>query len=188
MDDLLYRIQFLGDQQAFKAFYQQHVFRLYQFAFAFLRQRQAAEEIVNDVFVKIWQQRARLDKIANLRVYLYVAVKHAALNHLRARPFAEESLDSLHVQHFRLAPQAEHLLLTHELQKAIASAIAQLPPKCQMIFKLVKEDGLSYKEVAGILDISAKTVDAQLAIAIRKLSVLLTPFLQTSRRKQEVRP
>ncbi|TWF39840.1 RNA polymerase sigma-70 factor (ECF subfamily) [Chitinophaga polysaccharea] len=177
MEELLYRIQFHDDQLAFKALYQQQVFRLYQFAFAFVKQRQPAEEIVNDVFVKLWQKRHQLDKIGQIRVYLYVAVKNAALNQLR-RPaiFTETDLDSLHVQHFRLEPDTEQLLLTHELQQAIASAVEQLPPKCKMIFKLVKQDELSYKEVAGILGISPKTVDAQLAIAMKKLAARLQCF------------
>lgn len=177
MEELLYRIQFHDDQLAFKALYQQQVFRLYQFAFAFVKQRQPAEEIVNDVFVKLWEKRHQLDKIGQIRVYLYVAVKNAALNQLRRSSiFTETDLDSLHVQHFRLEPDTEQLLLTHELQQAIASAVEQLPPKCKMIFKLVKQDELSYKDVAGILGISPKTVDAQLAIAMKKLAARLQCF------------
>ncbi|WP_349314144.1 RNA polymerase sigma-70 factor [Chitinophaga sp. MM2321] len=179
MEKLLYRIQFLDDQLAFKAFYQQQVFRLYQFAFTFLKHRQQAEEIVNDVFVKLWQKRHMLDKVANIKVYLYVAVKNAALNQLRtATVFCETDLDNLHVQHFQLSPNTADLLLTHELESAIAKAVQQLPPKCKLIFKLVKQDGLSYKEVANILGISPKTVDAQLTIALKKLAQLLEPFLQ----------
>lgn len=177
MEELLYRIQFHDDQLAFKALYQRLVFRLYQFAFAFVKQRQPAEEIVNDVFVKLWEKRHQLDKIGQIRVYLYVAVKNAALNQLRRSTiFTETDLDSLHVQHFRLEPDTEQLLLTHELQQAIAWAVEQLPSKCKMIFKLVKQDELSYKEVAGILGISPKTVDAQLAIAMKKLAARLQCF------------
>ncbi|HEY9261937.1 RNA polymerase sigma-70 factor [Chitinophaga sp.] len=177
MEELLYRIQFHDDQLAFKALYQQQVFRLYQFAFAFLKQRQQAEEIVNDVFVKLWEKRRQLDKISEIKVYLYVAVKNAALNHLRkATIFTETDLDALHVQHFRLEADTAQLLLTHEVQQAIAAAIQQLPPKCKLIFKLVKQDELSYKEVAGILGISPKTVDAQLTIAMKKLAMQLQAF------------
>lgn len=177
MDELLFRIQFHDDQQAFKALYQQQVFRLYQFAFAFLKQRQLAEEIVNDVFLKLWEKRHQLNQISELKVYLYVAVKNASLNQLRkATIFTETDLDSLHVTHFRLEPDTAQRLLAHELQQAIAAAIQQLPPKCKLIFKLVKQDELSYKEVAGILGISVKTVDAQLTIAMKKLATHLQPF------------
>ncbi|WP_343744953.1 RNA polymerase sigma-70 factor [Chitinophaga sp.] len=179
MKELLYRIQFHDDQLAFKAFYQQQMFPLYQFALAFLKQHQQAEEAVNDVFVKLWQRRHTLQEIDNIKVYLYVAVKHTALNQLRAATtFEEADLDNVQVPQVRFCSGAEQLLLTHELQDAIAAAIRQLPPKCRMIFKLIKEDGLSYKEVAGILNISPKTVDAQLMIAMKKLSASLQPFLQ----------
>ncbi|MBO9728733.1 MAG: RNA polymerase sigma-70 factor [Chitinophaga sp.] len=188
MEALLYRIQFHDDQQAFKALYQQQVFPLYQFAFAFLKQRQPAEEIVNDVFVKLWEKRQQLDKIHEIKVYLYVAVKNAALNYLRkATIFTETDLDSLHVQHFRLEADTAQLLLTHELQQAIAAAIQQLPPKCKLIFKLVKQDELSYKEVAGILGISPKTVDAQLTIAMKKLAAHLQPFAGAESIKQKAK-
>ncbi|MET6998058.1 RNA polymerase sigma-70 factor [Chitinophaga defluvii] len=185
MEELLYRIQFKDDQLAFKAFYQQQVFRLFQFAYTFIKNRQMAEEVVNDVFVKLWEKRKVLDKISNMKVYLYVAVKHTALNHLRTViPFQELDLDNVHVQHFQLSLNAEQLLLTNELQQAIAAAIQQLPPKCKLIFKLVKEDGLSYSEVADILGIATKTVDAQLVIALKKLSHLLQPFLQRTSSKK----
>ncbi|MBC9929904.1 RNA polymerase sigma-70 factor [Chitinophaga qingshengii] len=179
MKELLYRIQFHDDQQAFKAFYQQQMYPLYQFALAFLKQHQPAEEAVNDVFVKLWQRRHTLHEIDNIKVYLYVAVKHTALNQLRAvTPFMEMDLDNIQGPPVRPGAGAEQLLLTHELQDAIAAAIRQLPPKCRMIFKLIREDGLSYKEVAGILNISPKTVDAQLTIAMKKMSASLQPFLQ----------
>jgi RNA polymerase sigma-70 factor (family 1) len=178
MQLLLRQIQYEHDQAAFKELYQQQVFRLFQFAFSFVKQRQAAEEIVNDVFLKLWQQRHTLHKISNVQVYLYVAVKHTALNYLRAgAPWQQIDLDAVEVQHFHFNMEAEQLLLTNELKKAITAAVNQLPPRCKLIFKLVKEDGLSYKEVAAILDVSVKTVDTQLTIALKKLEQTLKPFL-----------
>jgi RNA polymerase sigma-70 factor (ECF subfamily) len=74
-----------------------------------------------------------------------------------------------------LAPSPESLLITRELQTRVQEAIDQLPPRCKLIFKLIKEDGLSYKEVAAILEISVKTVDAQLCLAFKKLALILQP-------------
>lgn len=184
MQQLLRQIQYEDDQAAFKELYQQQVFRLFQFAFSFVKQRQAAEEIVNDVFLKLWQQRDTLHKISNVQVYLYVAVKNTALNYLRATTsYQQIDLDSVEAQHFHFTMGTEQLLLTHELQKAIAAAVNQLPPRCKLIFKLIKEDGLSYKEVAAILDVSVKTVDTQLTIALKKLEQTLKPFLLAGRKK-----
>jgi RNA polymerase sigma-70 factor (ECF subfamily) len=73
----------------------------------------------------------------------------------------------------------EQLMITAEMVRRINSAINSLPPRCKLVFKLVKEDGLPYKEVADILDISIKTIDNQLAIALRKISEAINLKLKT---------
>lgn len=178
MPSLLHRIQYENDPTAFEEFYREHVFRLFQFAFAFVRNKELSEEIVNDVFLKLWQHRSRLDQIENISVYLYVAVKNTAANYLRKGSSHELSTD-----HFYLSPDPEQVLVTEELRQAIRRSIDRLPPRCKLIFKLVKEDGLSCAEVASILDISYKTVTTQLTIALKKLEELLRPSLVERRIK-----
>ena len=82
------------------------------------------------------------------------------------------------VTHFHLSPDPGQALMTDQLKKMIETSINQLPPKCKLIFKLVKEDGLSCAEAATILDISYKTVTTQLTIALKKLEQLLQPSLK----------
>jgi len=184
MQNLLRRIQFDNDETAFEELYRGQVFRLFQFAFAFVQNKELSEEIVNDVFLKLWQQRSRIDQIDNLSVYLYVAVKNTASNYLRkAKAQSRTSDDQWHVHHFYLSPDPEQLLMTLELRKKIEQSIDRLPPRCKLIFKLVKEDGLSCTEVATILDISYKTVTTQLTIALKKLEELLRPSLEQHRIK-----
>src|ERR1700744_6344228 len=169
MDQLLSRIQFEKDEAAFEGLYRGQAFRLFQFAFAFVRNKETAEEIVNDVFLKLWQHRTPIDQLKHLSGYRYVAVKTTASNYLRKKI----DTDALTVDLFYLSPDPEAMLVTGELRKKIAGAIDQLPPRCKLIFKLVKEDGLSATEVAEILDISYKTVTTQLTIALKKLEELL---------------
>jgi RNA polymerase sigma-70 factor (ECF subfamily) len=177
MQLLLQRIQNYDDQQSFEKFYQLFFFRLYQFAFLYVHSKESAEEVVNDVFLSLWQKRKTLDTINNINVYLYVAVKNASLNWLRKnRRVFTVSIDELRVDHLHLVPNPEILLITREFQSLILKAIEQLPPRCKIIFKLIKEDGLSYKEVASILDLSVKTVDAQLYHALKKLALVLKPL------------
>jgi RNA polymerase sigma-70 factor (family 1) len=179
---LLHRIQFENDELAFREFYEANVFRLFQFAFTFVQNRELSEEIVNDVFLKLWHNRGRIDQIENISVYLYVAVKHTAVNYLRqSKNRLETDLGKQAVHHFYLSPDPEQLLVTDELRRRIEAAIEGLPPRCKLIFKLVKEDGLSSAEVAAILSISYKTVTTQLAIALRKLEEVLKPSLQQHR-------
>ena len=175
MQDLLHRIQYDHDEAAFEELYRTYVFRLFQFAFSFVRSKELSEEIVNDVFLKLWQQRSRIDQIGNLPVYLYVAVKNTASNYLRK---AKVPMPEPVAHHFYLSPDPEQLLVTEELKRQIEQSIDRLPPRCKLIFKLVKEDGLSASEVAAILDLSYKTVNAQLSIALQKLGELLRPELR----------
>ncbi len=184
MQSILYRIQFEHDEAAFKEFYREHLFKLFQFAFAFVRNKELSEEIVNDVFLKLWRNRHKISGIGNINVYLYVAVKNTAANYLRSLSIKKNiDLESIAVSHFYLSPDPEQVLITDELKKAIEQSIDQLPPKCKLIFKLVKEDGLSISEVAEILGISYKTVSAQLTIALKKLETLLQPSLKEFRVK-----
>lgn len=177
MQLLLQRIQNQDDQQSFEKFYQLFFFRLYQFAYLYVHSKESAEEVVNDVFLSLWQKRKTLNTINNINVYLYVAVKNASLNWLRKnRHVFTVSIDELRVDHLHLVPNPEILLITREFQSLILKAIEQLPPRCKIIFKLIKEDGLSYKEVASILDVSVKTVDAQLYLALKKLALVIKPL------------
>lgn len=177
MEPLLQKIQQHDDQQSFKQFYQLLFFRLYQFAYSYVHSKESAEEVVNDVFLCLWQKRKTLDTIDNINVYLYVAVKNASLNWLRKnRQIFTVSIDELTTDHLRLVPDPELMLMTVEFESHIRKAIDQLPPRCKIIFKLIKEDGLTYKQVASILDVSVKTVDTQLYLALKKLSKILKPL------------
>jgi RNA polymerase sigma-70 factor (ECF subfamily) len=158
------------DQSAYKELYIAFYKPLLQFATSFVRSQQVAEEIVSDVFIHIWEKRKRIDSINNLRIYLYVAIRNTSLNYLsRKSKILTTNLDELALDPPGIYFDPEQLLVTNEMIELIRSAINQLPPKCRMIFKLVKEDELKYKEVADILNISVKTVEAQMTIALRKL-------------------
>lgn len=179
MSDLLYRIQFAGDPLAFKELYEKKFLKLFQFALAFVKSRLIAEEIVNDIFLKLWHRRDRLNTIDNIDVYLYVSVKNAALNFLRRPEKKHISLDRIDIEYLHIDTDPASVLITTELQKMIGKAINSLPPRCRLVFKLIKEDKLSYKEVAAILNVSVKTVDTQLGIALKKLERILSPVLDT---------
>jgi RNA polymerase sigma-70 factor (family 1) len=172
--ELIHRIQFNDDESAFNELYKHYVVKLYQFAYSFLDDREAGEEIVNDVFVKIWLGRQKLDSVRNLQVYLYVAVKNACLNHLRS--ISSKKIREIKVTeayYFHLPVDPAQLLISKELKTKVLNAVNELPPRCRLIFKMVKEDDLSCNEVATILDLSNKTIFAQLTIALKKLDQAL---------------
>lgn len=168
--ELLHRIQHNGDESALNELYREQYLKLYQYAYSFLGEKEPAEEILQDVFLKIWIGRHKLPVIKNLQVYLYVAVKNACLNNIRSqnsKKLNEEYVNDAY--YFQLTPDPSQLLISKQLHSNILRAVDGLPTKCKMIFKMVKEDGLSCNEVAQILELSPKTVFAQLAIALKKL-------------------
>ncbi|WP_183559821.1 RNA polymerase sigma factor [Mucilaginibacter sp. SP1R1] len=173
--ELIRRIQIDGDEAAFNELYELHEAKLHKFAYSFLAEREAAEEIVNDAFLKIWLARERLNNIKNLQVYLYVLIKNACLNHLRSSSSKKiKELQLTESYYFHLSVDPSQLLISKELQIRVLRAVNSLPPRCKLIFKMVKEDDLSCNEVADILGLSNKTVFAQLAIALKKLDDTLS--------------
>lgn len=167
----------LAFQQIFKLFYT----GLLQFSTSIVKTREVAEEIVEDVFVKLWNKRGEINQIDNLRVYLYVAVKHQALNYISregSKTFVE--LNNLDIVCAELVPSPEDLMVASEMLQAVNKAIYELPPKCRIVYKLVKEDGLKYKDVAEILNISPRTVENHIALALKKIASALKVDFEAS--------
>ncbi|MEO9020914.1 MAG: RNA polymerase sigma-70 factor [Ginsengibacter sp.] len=164
----------IGDQAAFRQVYHHFYKKLLQFAFILTKNREVSEELVEDVFIKFWKNRQNAETIRNLKVYLYIAVKNTCLNYLSSK--ANESItkpfDAINIElSGPICP--DQLLIFQETFAKIKSAIETLPPKCKVIFKLIREDGLKYKEAAEVLNLSPNTVDAQMTIAIRRVASLV---------------
>jgi len=174
LNELQQRIA-IGDESAFTQLYLLYGKRLIQFAYSLVRSRESAEELVEDVYVKVWANRSTITSIDNLTVYLYVSVKNKSLNLLsqKARELITAPFDFLDSSTDSFVNDPYNLLITAEMMNRMQEAIDALPPRCKMIFKLIREDGLKYKEVAEILNISINTIDAQMAIAVRRICTAL---------------
>lgn len=160
-----------NDDHAFGQLYIGYFYNLQKFANSIIKNRELAEEIVSDVFIKIWQNRANLIKVENLKLYLYISTKNTALNYL-SRHFRKKiiSLDEMSLNIPAVSYNPENLMITNEAVKKIEFAIQNLPLRCRLIFKLAKEDGLKYNDIAKLLNISVNTIDNQMAIALKKIS------------------
>lgn len=165
------RIAAHDDQHAFAQLYVSSMPFLLQFANSIIKNRELAEEIVSDVFIKIWQKRNTLHEVDNFKLYLYISTKNTALNYL-SRHFRKEtiSLDEMSLNITTGSYNPEQLMVTSEVAKRIDEEIQKLPNRCKLIFKLVREDGLKYNDIASLLNISVKTIDNQMAIALKKIS------------------
>jgi RNA polymerase sigma-70 factor (family 1) len=164
-----------GDEVAFTQLYLHFGKKLIHFAISLVRSREISEELVEDVFVKLWANRGNITEIENLTVYLYVAVKNRSLNSLshKAKELIAAPFDYLDTTLDEFASDPYDIMITSEMMANMQHAIDELPPRCKMIFKLIREDGLKYKEVSDILNISVNTIDAQMAIAVRKICTAL---------------
>jgi RNA polymerase sigma-70 factor (family 1) len=172
--ELQEKIALYEDMKAYEQLYELLYDGLHRFCCAFVRSREAAEEIVSDVFIKLWQMRGRLGEIGNLKVYLYTIARNFSYNYLtRHYKKVVLSLDDADPEVLITIDDPEALCISADAVEKIRAAIGQLPPQCRMIFQLVREEGMRYKEVAEVLHLSTLTVRNQVAIATRKIAALL---------------
>ncbi len=148
---------------------------LVAFANHIIKDRQLAEEVVEDVFVKLWQNRKTMVAVKSPSHYIYTAVKYTSLSALKKqnRIYSEDYADNMELSY----SSPELTYISKENIMRINEAINQLPPKCRQIFRLIKEEGLKYEETAQLLQLSVKTVESQMNIAIKKLAVALQQML-----------
>ncbi|MBO9594119.1 MAG: RNA polymerase sigma-70 factor [Niabella sp.] len=167
---LVEQIAVLDDGKAFEKLFHVYYKRLLRFADAIVKDAQSAEEVVSDVFLNLWRNRSKLLEIENLNSYLYVATKNLAI---RSRTRLQHRTP-LNIEEIEIEPEhvtnPEEILLNNELVKRYEAAVSRLPARCQTIYRLARQDGLRYKEIAAILNVSVKTVDAQMAIALKRIT------------------
>jgi RNA polymerase sigma-70 factor (family 1) len=168
---LLSAIALNNDQAAYKELFLLLHGRLKEFAYSILKSSEEAEELVSDIFIRIWQKKDHLTTIESPIFYFYTTAKNLALNRLKKQK-REVSLsaEDWFVQMNSIYFDPEQLMMTEEMVRQIKKAVNDLPPRCRLIFKLIKEDGLKYKETAELLHLSVKTVEAQMAIALRRIA------------------
>jgi RNA polymerase sigma-70 factor (family 1) len=160
----------------FKLVFDEYYISLSNFAFSYTKDKTASEDIVQEVFLRIWEKRQDLIGSSTIRFYLFTAVRNNCLTHIaHSKRFL-----SFHAAHLEdnavIYPQDKTDVHPPDRMAMIQKAIAQLPPKCKEVFLLSRIGNLSYKEIAKTLDISVKTVDNQVGKALRVLRDLLKEY------------
>jgi RNA polymerase sigma-70 factor (ECF subfamily) len=173
--DLQERIR-AGDEGAFDSVFRAHYPHLVRMAESLVRERALAEEIAQEVMLELWRRRESLKVEQTFRAYLIRSTRNRALNHIRhqrivARETAFAALES------PSSPSAEDEVLGVELERAIRDAIDDLPEKCREVFRLSREHGLRYVEIALALEISVKTVEKRMGQALAELRDRLAAWL-----------
>ena len=174
------KIALYEDIKAYESLYVLLSPQLNNFCFTFVKSYEIAEEIVSDVFIKLWQIRNKLPEIENLKVYLYTIAKNFCLNYI-TRNFKNPviRLDEMDFEPIVSLGSPEDLCISADVVNKIQQCVRELPPQCRIVFQLVKEDGMSYKEAAEILNISVLTVRNQVFIATRKIASLIPDYIQS---------
>ena len=144
----------------------------------FVRSPDVAEELVQDLFLKLWAKREQLSDIETFRTYLYRAARNQALNWLR-RQKLERRWQEEHTGNDEATTTtqlADEDASEHEVAAAVRAAIDRLPPRCREVFLLSRDGGLTYAEIARTLEISVKTVETQMGRALKSLRVALQRY------------
>ena len=161
-----------GDVRGFDALFGHYSARVYRFAYTYLRDRAAAEEIVQDCLLKIWEKRAGLRDDTPLKGYLFTIAHNLILNQLR-----QQRRHQLYEHGVRAADPTEavagNAVEYAELEVCYQAALEKLPPKRRQVFVMSRQQGLSYAEIAREMNLSVKTVETQISQALKFLDSYL---------------
>jgi RNA polymerase sigma-70 factor (ECF subfamily) len=168
-----------GSDEAFDEIFRAYYARLVQFAAGMLGERAPAEELAQDVMLELWRRRASISVDNSLQGYLFRATRNRTLNYLRHEKVVQRG--SVFAAREMTTPAAgDRALAQQEIDAALQQALTVLPPRCREVFELSRVQGLKYAEIATALDISIKTVEAQMGKALRLIREQMAPYLSAS--------
>ncbi len=162
------------DSMAFTMLYRRYWEGLFVTAARVLREKTEAEDVVQDVFLSLWNRRHELKIEGSLAAYLHTSVRYKAIQYIEKNITRRDYLALLvDVSVNSLSPNAEINLQVEELQKTISNAIAKMPPKMQQVYRLSRQEQLSHKEIAEQLSVSAETVKKHIQHALQLIKTAI---------------
>ncbi|MGZ8557014.1 MAG: RNA polymerase sigma-70 factor [Chitinophagaceae bacterium] len=164
-------------EAAFEQLFKTHFRGLHAYAITILKDEMMGEEIVQNVFFKVWEKRQLFEIETSPKAYLYKAVYHDCLNYLKHKKV--KSVHAMHVvrQSNDQVENASGKLLQGELKEHIHNAMNELPEQCRTIFQMSRFEGLKYQEIADEMGLSVKTIENQMGKALKLLRLKLVDFL-----------
>ena len=168
------------DEPTFEQVFKEHYGALHAYANVILKDSDGAEEVVQTVFLKLWERRSELRITTSLKAYLYKAVYHYSLNQVKHQKVRQRHWEETHyIMNQHLSPDNSQIIegQENELVKRIQQTLDALPDKCRMVFHLSRFEELKYGEIAEQLGISVKTVEAHMSKALKTLRLELAEFL-----------
>lgn len=162
-----------GEWTAFNRIFEENVERLYLYAHTFLKERAAAEDVVQDVFIYLWTNRTAIVLRGSIYAYLLRAVKNGCINY-KIKQQTEDKYKNLAVR--ELMESGEEIDL-NELHRKAQAILETLPSGCRKIFILGCVEGMTYQEIAGELNVSVNTVKTQMKIAWKRIRKEMPPHM-----------
>lgn len=161
-------------QEDYEWIFRQYYQNLCNYANSWLKDMDAAEEVVQNTFVKLWEKRDAMTIDSSVKSYLYKAVYNASINEIRHRKVREEYM---HMQKDGQVTEQITKGSVRELEQRIEKALGTLPEQCRLIFRMSRFEELKYREIATVLNISVKTVENQMGKALRLMRENLADYL-----------
>ena len=173
------------DRLAFENMYTAYYSRMKRFAQEYVIHAEDAENIVQDIFLELWENKLFLSAHINIFSFLFTAVKNRCIDFLRHQAIVQKTADKLQEEHQKMFQMKQHALelldekifSETDIEKIVQKAIDSLPERCREIFIMNKMEGKKQKDIAETLHISINTVESQMAIAYRKLREALKDYL-----------
>ena len=183
-EDLLYDEEIIlselstGKEDAFEKLYNHYVHALKAFVIKFVKSSDLAEDLTQEVFIKIWENRDQLAKVRSFRAYLTVIARNHVLNFLKSAPRNDLALKEIVGSY--IAPQVENEMISKEYKEWLQKILDSMSPQMRSVFKLCREQNKSYGEVADILQISRNTVKKHMVRSMRVIKGQLHQDLDMS--------
>ena len=169
-----------GDSAAFRLLFQSYAEPLCTFTEQYTKSPEIAEELVQDLFFKIWKDRSTWAPTVSVKSYLYTSARNLALDYLKHQRVVDDWKQEALADNESIVPTPDQSVCTKRLRRAVQEAIDELPERRRQVFKLSRQHGLTYKEIATVLDISIKTVETHMRRAFKFLRQRLAPHRLSS--------
>lgn len=166
-----------GDKEAFSAIFTAYYRDLVLFAARFTHESESAEEIVQETFVKLWESHASSGNIESLRSFLLKAVQNRCLNWHRHNKIRQIHHDEVTFNAILFEYDTDNYIVGSELESQIKKAMLLIPPDCAEAFRMNREDGFKYQEIAEKLNVSIRTVEVRISKALHLLRQHLSEYL-----------
>ena len=165
-----------ADPAEFENVFKTHFKNLHAYAYTIVRDEDEAEEIVQNVFFKLWEKREQVHIEQSLTAYLYRSVYYESLNHLKHNKVKEDH-KTRHIATYQSTNNDADSLIVKELREKIHTTVQELPEQCRTVFQMSRFEGMRYREIAQRLGISEKTVENHMGKALKVLRMKLLEYL-----------